>query len=175
MDIGWYKDNIALQAELKREYPAVAELIDSLKAELEFEQFSANHNEEVVKERIAEVKALERQLAHKQEQCNQLAHEVLELEQQLARYQSKYNNLLAVAHRDGGQYLAQHGEEVAGEDAITAILTAYHNNDRYQGAVEVEGVVKSCHGAMDSIWVTFGLLKHFKDKKVRVLIMKLEG
>lgn len=64
-----------------------------------------------------------------------------ELEQQLARYQSKYNNLLAVAHRDGGQYLAQHGEEKAGEDAITAILTAYHNNDSYQGGIEVEGVI----------------------------------
>ena len=62
-------------------------------------------------------------------------------EQQLSRYQSKYHNLLAVAHRDGGQYLAQHGEEKAGEDAITAILAAYHNNDSYQGGVEVEGVI----------------------------------
>ena len=56
MDIDWYKENKALQAELRREYPAVAELIAEL----------------------------ESRLAHKQEQCDQLAHEVLELEQQLA-------------------------------------------------------------------------------------------
>ena len=60
---------------------------------------------------------------------------------ELARYKSKYHNLLAVAHRDEGHYLQDHGEEKAGEDAITAILTAYHDNDRYRAGVEVEGSV----------------------------------
>lgn len=84
MDIGWYKDNIALQAELKREYPAVAELIDRLMAELE-------QARQMMVDEIAQAKKdhktmydLERQLAHKQEQCDTLAHEVLELEQQLS-------------------------------------------------------------------------------------------
>lgn len=34
MDIGWYKDNIALQAELRREYPDVAELIAELEQQI---------------------------------------------------------------------------------------------------------------------------------------------
>ena len=80
----------------------------------------------------AQITELEQQLADERHDCADLALQVVKLEQQLSRYQSKYNNLLAVAHRDGGQHLAQHGEEKAGEDAITAILAAYHNNDRYQ-------------------------------------------
>ena len=124
MDIGWYKDNMALQEELRREYPAVAELID-------------------------------------------------ELEQQLSRYQSKYNNLLAVAHRDGGHYLAQHGEEKAGEAAITAILAAYHSNDRYQGAVEVGGKV---YYSGDYCWVESDIFPDGyelpKGRLVTLLVMK---
>ena len=46
--------------------------IDRIKAELEFEQFSAKHNEEVVKERIAEVKDLERQLAEARAEVRQV-------------------------------------------------------------------------------------------------------
>ena len=117
MDIGWYTENTALQAELKREYPAVAELI------AELEQQITRYREVIAKQASISAEHDVRMYA---------------AEAQLSRYRSKYNNLLAVAHRDGGQYLAQHGEDAAGEDAITAILTAYHNNDCYQGAVEVE-------------------------------------
>lgn len=97
---------------------------------------------EIAQQRVAE---LEQQLADEKkaagywmEQSCKDHNRAEKAEQQLSRYQSKYYNLLAVAHRDGGQYLAEHGEEKAREDAITAILTAYHNNDRHQGGIEVE-------------------------------------
>lgn len=95
--------------------------------------------------------------------------EIDRLTAQLARYQSKYNNLLAVAHRDGGQYLAQHGEEKAGDDAITAILAAYHNNDRYQGGVEVEGVISEFGDVLLTAPSAIDI-----GQEVRVLVMEVE-
>ena len=120
--------------------------------------------------RIAE---LEPQLADERHNCADLALQVAKLEQQLTQYQSKYNNLLAVAHRDGGQYLAQHGEEKAGEAAITAILAAYHNNDRYQGAVELGGWV-----GIDSIsgdqCIRVASKELIHGKRVRALVKEVE-
>lgn len=46
------------------------------------------------------------------------------------------NELLCVIHRDGGHYIAQHGEEKALVDAHTVALTALHEAEQFKARCE---------------------------------------
>jgi len=81
--------------------------------------------------------------------------------EELKKYKNKYYNLLAVAHRDGGQYLEKYGEEKAEKDAISNIMNAYF---QYFDAIEVEGIIEKNQEILhvDSLIEEFGEGTHVK-------------
>lgn len=87
---------------------------------------------------------------------------------ELEKYKNKYYNLLAVAHRDGGQYLEKHGEEKAEKDAILNIMNAYF---QYFDAIEVEGIIEKNQETLhvDSLIEEFTILGEGMQVKVLVI------
>lgn len=90
---------------------------------------------------------------------------------ELEKYKNKYYNLLAIAHRDGGQYLEKHGEEKAEKDAILNIMNAYF---LYFDAIEVEGIIEKNQEILhvDSLFEEFTILG--EGTYVRILIIARE-
>ena len=114
----WYKDNIALQAELRREYPAVAGLIDSLKAELEeaTKQKSDWHN--MYQETYDELSSVQQAILVETERIKAAWREIAILERQLA--EARAENVM-LRGRIGTEINGKFASQSAAEECIKAI------------------------------------------------------
>ena len=111
--MNWYKENAALQEELRREYPAVAELIEELerqlarlKAELEQVKYDRGIKHDIAAEQIEE---LERQLAEKDKQLFEENLQVKRLETANLALRSERDQAVAQLHAELAEARAEVG------------------------------------------------------------------
>lgn len=76
----------------------------------------------------------------------------------------RLNELLCVIHRDGGHYIAEHGEEKALADAHTVALTALHEAEQFKArCAELEGRARAFRSAAEDAIVALDRTKRQSD------------